>query len=235
MAVIEAFQSAHPSGYIAVVSDHGEAFGDGGPDRQHYAHNFLVPGTLRVPLILSGPDVPSDHTVDAPVQNFDLFPTVLQWADVTPTPQPATFCDGFQSQSLLPLLEAPAAAERLRFAERYPSYHLTADYRDPTYSCVWLSAEESGLLVTWPTSDVPDGACSTLSPMAFEMEPVRDQYEDIFDPESQRQMDLLARGKQCLAVQPESAHKTLEGVRSTLNPEEMDEETRKALEALGYL
>ncbi|MFN0006970.1 MAG: sulfatase-like hydrolase/transferase [Planctomycetota bacterium] len=60
---------------VAVVGDHGEAFGDRGEDE----HGLLLyASTLRVPFILSDPTrLPKGRTVEKPVGVVDLMPTLL--------------------------------------------------------------------------------------------------------------------------------------------------------------
>jgi arylsulfatase A-like enzyme len=69
-------------------------------------HNsVLYEELVRVPLILAGPDLPSGLVVDAPVENTDLLPTVLDALDLAP--------DGsLDGRSLLPQIEAAAAGVR---------------------------------------------------------------------------------------------------------------------------
>lgn len=59
--------------YLVLASDHGEAFGE---------HEFLFhPGELHqelvhVPLVISGPGIEAE-TIDRPVSNLDIMPTIL--------------------------------------------------------------------------------------------------------------------------------------------------------------
>jgi choline-sulfatase len=59
---------------IVISSDHGEAFGEHG----EVTHSlFVYDTTLRVPLMMAGPGVPT-HTVAAPISLVDVAPTVLK-------------------------------------------------------------------------------------------------------------------------------------------------------------
>jgi choline-sulfatase len=61
------------SSVIVVAADHGEAFGEHG----EISHSlFIYDTTLRVPLVLAGPGVPT-RTVGSPVSLVDVAPTVL--------------------------------------------------------------------------------------------------------------------------------------------------------------
>jgi arylsulfatase A-like enzyme len=64
---------------FAIVGDHGENIGDHGlMDHQYSLHETL----LNVPLILAGPNSSDGRTVDEPVQLLDIFPTLLDGANV---------------------------------------------------------------------------------------------------------------------------------------------------------
>lgn len=66
---------------IIVTSDHGEEFGDhGGYEHLTSIHQEV----LRVPLILSGPGLPSGRRIEAPVSTIDIVPTILGLLDVPP-------------------------------------------------------------------------------------------------------------------------------------------------------
>jgi choline-sulfatase len=58
---------------VAVVADHGEAFGEHG----EIGHSiFVYDTTLHVPMILAGPGVPKNLVVDEPVTVADVAPTI---------------------------------------------------------------------------------------------------------------------------------------------------------------
>jgi choline-sulfatase len=62
-----------PSTVVAVVADHGEALGEHG----ELTHGLLLyEPTLRVPLILRVPGLPSGRRLEAPVSLADLAPTL---------------------------------------------------------------------------------------------------------------------------------------------------------------
>jgi arylsulfatase A-like enzyme len=97
--------------YILITSDHGEGFWEHGL-REH--GNSLYNELLAVPLVISPPramDVPP-RSVDELLSNVDLFPTVLDMAEVDTPPTIA-------GQSLMPHMEGKAspAAGRVVFSE----------------------------------------------------------------------------------------------------------------------
>jgi arylsulfatase A-like enzyme len=92
---------------IVFVSDHGEAFGE---NRSYgHARNVFTP-VLQVPLLLRFPFAVEPLRVRTQVRTLDVAPTVLQLAGL-PVPE------GFEGESLLPLIAAPdAAPDRPNFA-----------------------------------------------------------------------------------------------------------------------
>lgn len=62
--------------YIVFTSDHGELLGDHGL----YTKNAAYEGALRVPLIITGPDLPSGNVNQTLVELADLNPTICEMA-----------------------------------------------------------------------------------------------------------------------------------------------------------
>lgn len=105
----------------AVVSDHGEELWEhlaplpeeaqrhNPPETLFFqTHGYLMTEqALRTPFLLAGPGVPAGVTVDAPVENVDLFPTLLELCDIGV---------GFEThgRSLVPWLRGEREAEELR-------------------------------------------------------------------------------------------------------------------------
>jgi len=69
---------------VIVTSDHGEALGDHGEDTHGY---FVYESTLRVPLVVRGPEIGPGVTVDVPVRTVDLYPTILELTSLGPPPR----------------------------------------------------------------------------------------------------------------------------------------------------
>lgn len=63
---------------VAVISDHGEEFGEHGS----VLHEKVYSSVTRIPLILAGPGVANDRSVATTVQGIDLAPTLLELAGV---------------------------------------------------------------------------------------------------------------------------------------------------------
>jgi arylsulfatase len=104
---------------VAVVADHGEGLWEqlsrmdeahrreAAPDTFFFgAHGQdLSQQALHTPFLLQAKGLPSGLRIDAPVENVDLFPTLLHLANL---PLPA----GLHGRDLLPLVEDPATAWR---------------------------------------------------------------------------------------------------------------------------
>lgn len=75
------------------------------PTHGNQVHRELV----HVPLILAGPRVPGGKRVQAPVENVDLFPTLLELCDL-PTP------GGLQGESLLRQLDGSRTRKECAFS-----------------------------------------------------------------------------------------------------------------------
>jgi choline-sulfatase len=84
--------------YILLASDNGLAIGAHGL----FGKQNMFEHSMKVPLILAGPDIPPNVRISAPVYLQDLVPTSLELARA---PVPAHV----QFKSLLPLLRNPSA------------------------------------------------------------------------------------------------------------------------------
>lgn len=94
---------------IVLTSDHGEGFGE----HEEQGHGlFLYDSTLRVPLMISGPGIPSGKEVLAQTRLIDIMPTTL---DLTGIDVPA----GIDGRSLIPLIKGNNWNESDAFSESY--------------------------------------------------------------------------------------------------------------------
>lgn len=64
------------STYIIYTSDHGESLGEHGLFYKQCSYE----GSVGVPLIFCGPDIPGGRRVDIPVSLIDMYPTILDCA-----------------------------------------------------------------------------------------------------------------------------------------------------------
>src|SRR5438445_6224684 len=69
---------------VAALSDHGESLGEHG-EMTHAV--LLYEATLRVPMLLAGPGIPSGRVVPARVGTVDLAPTLMRLVGLTPPPE----------------------------------------------------------------------------------------------------------------------------------------------------
>ena len=96
LTVLEATGMAEDT-YVVYTSDHGESLGEHGLFYKQCAYE----GSVGVPLVLRGPDIPAGHVESRPVSLVDLYPTILDMAGLTPeADRPGT--------SWLPLLAGEA-------------------------------------------------------------------------------------------------------------------------------
>jgi choline-sulfatase len=99
---------------VLVTADHGESLGEHGEDTHGI---FLYDSTLRVPLLLAGPGVPSGRVVETVARGIDVAPTLLDYAGLT--------ARGMEGRSLrsaasgAELEDAPAYAESLHSQLQY--------------------------------------------------------------------------------------------------------------------
>ncbi len=93
---------------FAVVSDHGEQFGEHGTQ----GHSGpLWEYILRTPLILSGPGIPAASALQAPARNIDVAPTLLRLAGLEPPPH-------YEGADLAPIWRGDEQGERIVIAEK---------------------------------------------------------------------------------------------------------------------
>jgi len=86
---------------VIYTSDHGEMLGDLGIVQKSVQYE----PALRVPMIISGKDVPALGVSDALVELFDLTPTVLDWVGVPVPPR-------LDARSLAPILRGETTTHR---------------------------------------------------------------------------------------------------------------------------
>jgi arylsulfatase A-like enzyme/Flp pilus assembly protein TadD len=96
---------------VAVVSDHGEAFGEHG-EKTHAI--LLHQATTAVPWVMAGPGLPSGETISAPVSGVDVAPT-LAWLAGQEPPNDSTR-DGRVALEIDALKDSAAGA-RLIYSE----------------------------------------------------------------------------------------------------------------------
>lgn len=103
---------------ILFLSDHGEMLGDYGI----WTKQVMFEGSVGIPLILSGPDIDKDRTVETPVSLVDVYPTILDAMDAQPDDaiRPGT--------SLLQVSAADEQPDRTVFSEYHDGGSLTGAF-----------------------------------------------------------------------------------------------------------
>ena len=116
--------------YVLFSSDHGEMLGDLGL----WAKSQPYEPSIRVPLIVAGPDIPQGHTSDALVELIDINPTICEMAGLTP--QPHIHARSFAASAMDPL-----RAHRRNVVSAMRQWRLI---RDERYKFVqyWNDADE---------------------------------------------------------------------------------------------
>ena len=104
---------------VIVTGDHGEGLFEHG-EGEHGV--FLYDDTLHVPLIISGPGVPSGEVIPQQVRSIDILPTVARYLGVAPA-------SNVQGISLWPLMrtgrELPEKGSDYAYLESlFPKIHM---------------------------------------------------------------------------------------------------------------
>lgn len=189
---------------IAVAADHGEAFGEHGEER----HGMLLyDETVHVPLLLKLPAQKlAGKTVDTRVALVDIAPSLLQAAGMT---VPAKM----QGQSLLPLLEADAAAGKTKAPDR-------PVFSSSTYARRVFGASD---IHSWRTGKY-----------LYVQAPRRELYDVPQDPQASKNLAAASKAVADALDGQVSAFRT----RTSSTPgkeSKLDPEVAQKLRALGYL
>jgi len=104
----------YDSALVIVTADHGESLGEHG-ERSHGM--FVYDATVRIPLVLRAPNLPSGRRVDEQVRLIDVMATVT---DLLGLPAPV----GIDGTSLMPLIDGDESKSRPDYLETmYPRLH----------------------------------------------------------------------------------------------------------------
>lgn len=111
--VLDALEAAGLSDCTRVIygDDHGEMAGDHGLFFKH----TLYEGSVGVPLIMAGPDLPKNRRIRTPVSLVDIFPTVLECVGVGKEPED----EALPGISLFEIINGSFSEERPVFAETH--------------------------------------------------------------------------------------------------------------------
>jgi arylsulfatase A-like enzyme len=197
---------------VALTSDHGESLGEHDYFFDH--GDDLFNPSLRIPLILFFPGfLPAGERVSSPVSSLDLFPTLL---DLAQLPFPAG-PPGLQGSSMLPLVRGTKT--RLKdFLFFQNDRHLTA------------ISNGRLKLVHYPGAEASAG-CLELYDMYRDPEETEDRYREAGARVGPLEAELSSFRTRTVAWQQETTAK-----RAPARADEaLSEATRRNLEALGYI
>jgi arylsulfatase A-like enzyme/Tfp pilus assembly protein PilF len=187
---------------IILTADHGEALGE---HRETTHGIFVYDATLHVPLIFSGPNIPSDgQSIRAQVGLTDIAPTVLELLGFHPAPQ-------MQGSSLGPLLRKSASRpEKACYIES------VAAMMDRNWAPLQGIRTERWKFIEAPQPELYD----------LESDPAESQNViDKFPAQAQKMQQAL----QAL-VRADSSPAAAKALQAP-----MDNDTKKKLMSLGYL
>lgn len=112
---------------VVVVADHGEALGE---RDVWFRHDGLHDETLRVPLIMAGPELPAETVSELPASTVDLVPTLVDYFELESR-------ELYRGRSLLPVAEV-TEEERVRRRWFQHGHGVQVGFRDPYWHCVYF-------------------------------------------------------------------------------------------------
>lgn len=190
---------------VVILSDHGEAFGE----RDRILHNkYLYEELLHVPLIIRHPDQDQGRRISDRVSLIDVGPTILEMLGVPGLP-------AAQGRSLLPLLRGEAS-RRAVYAEKVmredeAGWHVDASLSDRGFKIL----RHSERLELYNLDQDPGEERNLI------------EIDEARAAAMSRSLEAIGRLNASLRAE------LLGG--ATAATEELDDETVKELQALGYL
>jgi arylsulfatase A-like enzyme/Tfp pilus assembly protein PilF len=198
-------QKLFDSTVIAVMADHGEAFGEHG--EKHHGI-FLYDETIHVPLLIKPPNSTEGVSVSAKVGLVDVAPTILEIAQL-PVPR------SMQGNSLLSMMNPARAGE---------GDHVVAPER-PVYSESGYGELSFGWskLQAWRTSKY-----------LYVEAPDRELYDLSTDPQAKHNLAATAKAvTETSAAKLKDFYSKTEG--NARPSAQLDVDQSESLHALGYL
>jgi len=101
---------------ICYISNHGELLGDHGL----WTKQMMYEGSVGVPMILAGPNIPAGNLCNTPVMLTDIAPTALAVMQQPP--------DGYSGTSLVHLASQPDQPDRTAFSEYHDGGSATGSF-----------------------------------------------------------------------------------------------------------
>jgi len=190
---------------IFFLADHGEEFNDHGG---YYHGQSLHNEQLRIPLVVKPPFRTTVRRIDAPVQTIDIYPTIANLVGLQVS---------VAGRNLLPALDG--------------SSHL--DLNAPIYSETDLAISYRSLIIgnhkLILRNRQREGRADDFALYDLQQDPLER------DNRLSRQLPITAECMGALIRRHENEATKRRGFREEEIRQTLDEETRKELEALGYL
>ena len=111
--VLDALEACGLSGNTRILytTDHGDSVGAHGLFFKH----TMYEGSVGIPMIMAGPDIPKGDRVNSAVSLLDVFPTVLECVGAQPKPEDSKL----PGSSLLPFAKGEKKEDRPIFSETH--------------------------------------------------------------------------------------------------------------------
>ncbi len=156
---------------VVVVADHGEGLSE----KIEPTHAYLLyEGTMRVPLILSGPGLPQSQRVQRVVSTLDILPTLMELCDLAPP-------RGVEGQSLLGSMRADGEIQTLFMETLYPPLH-------NAWSELHAVRREGYKYIEAPRAALPNAELYNL-----ELDPLESTNLRASEPERVRELQAILR------------------------------------------
>jgi choline-sulfatase len=138
LAALEASGAAQDT-LVVYTSDHGDQIGEHGLWWKY----TMYEGSVGVPLILAGPNIPAGNVVEAPVSLVDVYPTIVDALDLPSEPMESDL----RGTSLLPFARGERSDVRPIFSEFHAMGSITGMFmlRDGAYKFVYYAGYEPQL------------------------------------------------------------------------------------------
>jgi len=173
---------------VVAVGDHGESLGEHGEPTHGV---FVYDATIRVPLLVRGPGVPTGRRIDGVVRTVDLMPTVLALVGLA-TPNDV---DG---RSLVGVMSGGHESPRVAYAEaELPHYHYgwapLVSLQTATWKLIEAPKPELYRLASDPREliNVYDREPATVRELTHDLDTLRTAA----DSESRRTLDAATEQK----------------------------------------
>lgn len=145
---------------VVLTADHGNAGGAHGGLQQMWYNAYDE--TIRVPLVMAGPGIPSGRSVAMPTGHLDLLPTLLGLAGVETAPTAKVLHDTHTEVHDLPGrdLSSLVRGDDARSGPAHPVYFMTEDHMS-------AGALQRNLLTGEPYEPVTGASCieTVISPL----------------------------------------------------------------------